>query len=527
MLLIVATGCTAPRQPEGASCIFNDDCRSPMICVARRCRVPCRDMRDCVSPYVCTDTETPGVRVCMPPTEPTPCLYSTECGDAGICCFGECRATCSAGVCPVGMIRDPSNRCVAFVPMSDGGVDISLPDAPPMDAFDAPTDSATDVVAMDAPPADAPDVLPTDAGRVPPFVEICAGLAHTCGLTRAGAVWCWGDDRYGALGRGTEPTVVTPLPDPQPVAGLSDVVSITCGQADSTGGNFTCALIRDGTVRCWGQNFRQALGVATPAMSGAPLTVPGVSNVVQIAAGGSFACALRSSADVLCWGAAYIGQIGSGTILGNMLGPSMTLLGDRVREVRAGRQHACARGLTSGLMYCWGNNGNSSFSGLLNGREFPFPVPVEFPTAAPESYTSFAIGAVTNCGVLPSGGVQCWGGNSAGMAGLPSGLAMAQPTTVAGVAPARMVSPGPSSSCAVLTDGRVQCWGTSPLGDGMSTGARVGPVLSLTNIATVVAGAAHRCALDADGYAWCWGANATGQCGVAGLMPVPTPLRVQ
>jgi alpha-tubulin suppressor-like RCC1 family protein len=42
------------------------------------------------------------------------------------------------------------------------------------------------------------------------FRTLSVGLSHVCGLTTRGAVYCWGDNRYGQLGDGAKETHITP-----------------------------------------------------------------------------------------------------------------------------------------------------------------------------------------------------------------------------------------------------------------------------------------------------------------------------
>jgi alpha-tubulin suppressor-like RCC1 family protein len=99
---------------------------------------------------------------------------------------------------------------------------------------------------------------------------VAAGYSHTCAIATDGSVWCWGDNRTGQLGRATEPCDAALCPNPIPtlVSGLpSDVVSITAAY------HWTCALERDGTVWCWGQNSGGQLGDGTLATRWLPKRV--------------------------------------------------------------------------------------------------------------------------------------------------------------------------------------------------------------------------------------------------------------
>jgi alpha-tubulin suppressor-like RCC1 family protein len=103
---------------------------------------------------------------------------------------------------------------------------------------------------------------------------------RTCALLRDGTVRCWSADSR-------RPTVVR---------GLS------AARALSVGGEQGCALDASGVVRCFG--FGGALAAEA---------VRGLSSVVGVAVGDRHACAAEVGGAVRCWGANESGQVGDGT----------------------------------------------------------------------------------------------------------------------------------------------------------------------------------------------------------------------
>jgi alpha-tubulin suppressor-like RCC1 family protein len=102
---------------------------------------------------------------------------------------------------------------------------------------------------------------------------------------------------------------------PVSVPGLADAEEIALGKSHA------CARRSDGTVSCWGEGDRGQLGrpVTTPCPKGTsmcsivPLPIAGVSRVKRIAAGGDTTCALSEDDSVRCWGANDNGQLGNGS----------------------------------------------------------------------------------------------------------------------------------------------------------------------------------------------------------------------
>jgi alpha-tubulin suppressor-like RCC1 family protein len=133
---------------------------------------------------------------------------------------------------------------------------------------------------------------------------IAAGYSHTCALADTGEVKCWGRNRDGQLGDGTTIDQNTPVD----VLGLPGEMS-----AVAAGGSHTCALTQASGIMCWGDNLAGQLGDGTFNGSTTPVEVSGLSSGVgAVAAGGSHTCALATSGGVKCWGYNGFGQIGNG-----------------------------------------------------------------------------------------------------------------------------------------------------------------------------------------------------------------------
>jgi alpha-tubulin suppressor-like RCC1 family protein len=155
-----------------------------------------------------------------------------------------------------------------------------------------------------------------------------AGELHTCLVTSAGGVQCWGSNDDGRLGDGT----VVARHSPTDVTGLSS--GIAAVQASH---QHTCALTIGGGVKCWGYNIDGRVGDGTSTTRLAPVDVATLTGgVAAVATGFGHSCALLADGTVKCWGANNNGQIGDGTLINRAI-PTP------VQESRVRRPSAQAR----------------------------------------------------------------------------------------------------------------------------------------------------------------------------------------
>jgi alpha-tubulin suppressor-like RCC1 family protein len=137
---------------------------------------------------------------------------------------------------------------------------------------------------------------------------------HFCAIVAAGAVKCWGSNWDGELGNGDS----TLTSQPSPV----DVVGLTGATALSDGRNSVCALLNDGTVKCWGANAEGQLGIGGGGPSIVPVAVPGLSAVRGISDQSyESRCAWMAGGAVHCWGLNDYGQLGNPDLTFKALAP--------------------------------------------------------------------------------------------------------------------------------------------------------------------------------------------------------------
>ncbi|MFZ1755147.1 MAG: hypothetical protein WAU10_15460, partial [Caldilineaceae bacterium] len=353
------------------------------------------------------------------------------------------------------------------------------------------------------------------------MVTIAAGSAHTCAATNTGGVKCWGLDDQGQVGNGTSGPIRSILP--LDVAGLSSGVgAITAGRYH------TCALGTGGSGKCWGLNSSGQLGDGTTVDTPTPVDVVGVGNgMATIAAGVGHTCVLTTTGGVKCWGYNEYGQLGDGTLVDKITPVDVAGLTSGADAVAAGFRHTCAL-TTVGGVKCWGNN---DFGALGDGTTVDNPTPVDV-VGLSGGVAAIAASTARTCALTTAGGVKCWGDNSNGELGDGTTESKTTPVDVVGLGSGvTAIAAGSSYTCALTSAGGVKCWGANgrgQLGDGTTTSTTTPvDVAGLgSGVTAIAAGILHTCALTTAGGVKCWGYNTYGQLGDGTIVDNSTPVDV-
>jgi alpha-tubulin suppressor-like RCC1 family protein len=345
-------------------------------------------------------------------------------------------------------------------------------------------------------------------GTVNGAATLAAGESHACRVTPTGGVQCWGGNYAGQLGDGSTSDRLTAV-DVQGLA--SGVAAVVAGASHS------CALTLAGGVKCWGRNGEGQMGDGTTTTRTTPVDVDGLtSGVVALSAGSYFTCALTAAGGVKCWGFNYDGQLGDTTTASRALPVWVAGLTSGARSISAGNTHACAV-TTAGGLVCWGRNLSGQLGdGTTTSRSTRAAV-----TGLTAGVLEAAAGGTHTCALTSNtagAGVKCWGSNGSGQVGDGTNTTRLSPVDVSGLTTGALtIRAGESFSCAATTQGTLMCWGenaSGQLGDG-STLDRTTPVTvaNLTAIGEVEAGNAMTLTVNAAGGAVAWGRNSSGQLG--------------
>ncbi len=306
-------------------------------------------------------------------------------------------------------------------------------------------------------------------------------------------IFAWGDNGVGELGDGS--TIgpdkcegVLPCSTIPVAVKLSLPAGVTV-ESISTGGEYSLALLSNGTVLAWGANFAGELGDDTTTNSDEPVAVCEVGatgpcsesdgqlleGVKAISAGEYHSLALLNSGAVVAWGDDYDGELGDGKEVSSDVPVAVcavnqmycTATSDELTgatAVSAGFEHSLAL-LDGGTVAAWGNNrvgqlGDGSATGPETCKDAALcsKTPVEVKELS--GVTGISAGYWHSLALLGNETVMAWGENTVGQLGdgTTSGETCAgsdpcstTPVAVEGLTGATAVSAGEYQSLALVS----------------------------------------------------------------------------
>ena len=288
------------------------------------------------------------------------------------------------------------------------------------------------------------------------IVQVSAGGDVTCALTTAGGVKCWGFESHHQLGDGVchsssnchttsghyKAYPVDVVTSGSGTSALRGAVYVSVGSA------YSCALMSEGGVVCWGYEHAALGNGATIGVFPSTQSRPGdvvasgtdttnaLANIIQLYAGEESICATTAQDTVKCWGEGSDGQLGHNTtddedeLLGAYLQGDRTYPVDvvtsstdsnpltNIQEVGVGALHSCAL-VKGGTVKCWGK-GQYGALGNDGTDNKNYPVTVVDGDGSSTALTGIAEitgGTQFTCAVTTTGGVKCWGHGANGKLG--------------------------------------------------------------------------------------------------------------
>jgi alpha-tubulin suppressor-like RCC1 family protein len=353
-------------------------------------------------------------------------------------------------------------------------------------------------------------------GAGPTFKYLTAGADFNCGLTAAGEVYCWGDNARSQLGT----SALNANSTPNKVYGLSTSTGIAAGD------EFACAVVSDGGVACWGRGDlgQTGDGILTDVDRLFATRVHGINTAIGVTAGSGHACALLKNGSVFCWGRNELGQLGSRANKFERM-PIRVEGIPTIKQLNAGTEHTCALA-ENGFVYCWGDNkygqlGIGLTQVLTNTPSLVLGI---------QKIEWIAIGFNTSCAYRTASGIWCWGWGADGQAGqldrtnrwLPELISTVLTTTATSNSLATglaipsidfaQISIGKYNVCGVtnsLKGNVLYCWGTTKATDPGVATSTVFPTAAHVSL-----GSGHGCTITLTGTVSCWGWNHKGQTGL-------------
>lgn len=387
-------------------------------------------------------------------------------------------------------------------------------------------------------------------------VNIAGGSDHMCALLDNGSVKCWGYNGTGALGLGDSAhrgDAANEMHDSLPAVNLGTGKTATAIAAIN---QFSCAILNDGTMKCWGRNEWGYLGVgqsvhlgdgggemgdALPTVS---LGTGRSAKTLFTGAGADAICVVMDNDQIKCWGFDNIhgvtnpGQPSVGDIAADMGDnlPTLSLYGAKAVDVGVGDIDGCF--LTNqGEVRCWGQAGDEIGSAASIGDNVG-EAAITIPMGTGRKVLKLSVGDHHRCAILDNFKAKCWGNGGNGRLGYGNTTSFGNPITEVGDALPYVdvgtnlavldIEAGQNWTCALLNNFRVKCWGhnnygqlglghTNALGDGPG---EMGDLLAFVDLGAgrtakdIWTGEGNSCALLDDNTIKCWGRGDLGTLGM-------------
>lgn len=345
----------------------------------------------------------------------------------------------------------------------------------------------------------------TDPARITLLMSKGGGGDHTCIITAAHELWCWGSGASGELGG-----AVIQSRGPERVNLPLTVLDVAAGEFG------TCAITSDRNLWCWGQEVPGT--VANPT----PWQVPLPDTVEKVAVGQNTRCALLTNGSMWCWGRNLYGQTGQAGFTDQLVPAQAIPPGSGATAISVGDQLSCA--MIAGVPRCFG----ASYPAAPKSA-----TPTDRPLPGGRIATTISGGCHQHsCAAASDGTAWCLGNNQSRQLGDNSTTFSDTWVQVIGFGPTNPaidISPGALHTCA-RTAAAVWCWGQNSSGQvGQPTATSVigipsrVPFYDGADVSGFLTGCVHNCAFFG-GHVTCFGSNTDEQLGASPGPDSPTPV---
>jgi alpha-tubulin suppressor-like RCC1 family protein len=333
------------------------------------------------------------------------------------------------------------------------------------------------------------------------------------------------------------------LPDIDLVGGSDSEFS---GQNLATGDSHSCAIQKNETLRCWGENNWGQLGsqqyddggqYSTPQYN---VELPQGTVPLAVSAANGYSCAIvdNGSNEAYCWGKGDNGKLGNGNLSSSNVPGNKVVLptGANPVYISSSDEHSCVVS-DDGDIYCWGQNNQGQLGNGSQGGYSSIPVIVN----SDVGFKSVSAGYEYSCAISIDGGLYCWGNNNNGQLGdgtynqrtSPVQITSGPTSSIWKEVVASSTGGGSSHTCAISSSDEIYCWGQNndgQLGDGTTDDANtpqlVDMLAGITAVSVSVGGYGFTCGVLENHSTYCWGKNERGFLGDGSWQDSHTPIAI-
>ena len=208
---------------------------------------------------------------------------------------------------------------------------------------------------------------PKQVGALTTWLRVAmSGYGTSYAITTSGALYSWGHNYYGELGRSTSGGG-TNTSSPVQVGALTNWLNMACGRY------FIIATKTDGTLWSWGRNNSGQLGLSNTTNYSSPKQIGALTTWSTVSGSASYSTAITTTGTLYVWGNNADGQLGLGNLtyysspkqVGSLTNWYLMGKGSKNNNYNVSIK-------TDGTLWSWGLNSNGQL-GLGNTTPYSSP----------------------------------------------------------------------------------------------------------------------------------------------------------